>query len=94
MFKHRTFPASITSSSGGSGRVTGAESPTGASAGASGTAVAGAGGQNVRATSGRSKTERKTLSPSMMLDRSFGSSGGLSHWMDAWPMPPQPRRFL
>ena len=66
------MPLSITSSSGGSGRATAAESAAGA-AGTAAVSITGLGGQNVAATSGRSKTERKTLRPSMMLERSFGS---------------------
>ena len=72
MFRHRTLPLSITSSSGGSWRATAAVSAAGAPVGTCASA-GGFGGQNVAATSGRSKTERKTLRPSMMLDRSFGS---------------------
>ena len=60
IFRQSTLPLPITSSSGGSRRAAGA-SPGGSR------------GQNVAAMSGRSKTERKTLRPSMMLERSFES---------------------
>ena len=60
MFRHSTLPLSITSSSGGSWRAPAAVSAAGESGGAGGSA-AGLGGQNAAATSGRSKTERKTL---------------------------------
>ena len=79
MFWHSTLPLSITSSRGGSRRVTAAVSASAEDGGADGPAgepacsLAGLGGQKVAATSGRSKTERKTLRPSMMLERSFAS---------------------
>ena len=71
MFRQSTLPSSITWSRGGSGLATAAVSAAGPSVSAA--SAAGFGGQNVAATSGRSKTERKTLRPSMMLERSFGS---------------------
>ena len=73
--KARTLPSSITWSSGGSRRATaaGEHGGVGGSAGEPACSLAGFGAQNVAATSGRSKTERKTLRPSMMLERSFGS---------------------
>ena len=62
-------------SSGGSRRAmaAGEHGGVGGSAGEPACSLAGFGGQNVAATSGRSKTERKTLRRSMMLERSFES---------------------
>ena len=75
MFKHSTLPSSITRSSGGRGLATATVSAAaaGGSSGAAAASAAGLGGQNVAATSGRSKTDRKTLRPSMMLERRFAS---------------------
>ena len=75
MFRHSTLPLSITSSSGGSRRATAPVSAAGeeGNAGAPACSLAGLSGQKVAATSGRSKTERKTLRPSMMPERSFAS---------------------
>ena len=74
MFNARTVPSSITWSSGGCRRATaaGEHGGVGGSAGEPACSLAGFGGQNVAATSGRSKTERKTLRLSMMLEPSFG----------------------